>query len=204
MEIYSQSCQHRISSVRIIAPPLVEGYLSHYLAAQYGFRVARDDGDVTVIAGKYWALEAAVIAAREDERALRRTLAIVDGGPVDVVAARLIGLRVVVSERDTPTEIRKALEAAARSAGCFSPQSERSALGCADPDGPAPLQLLLALTILGRTSTDIAQALGVSLATVNRRVEESAGVAGVAGKLELGFHLRHRPWVGLIKPDGEL
>lgn len=66
-----------------------------------------------------------------------------------------------------------------------------SARGAGDIDDTRLLQLLLA----GLTDTAAAKQMGLSTRTVQRRVQTLMARAGVATRLQLGWHARHHHWV---------
>ncbi|HEV3174252.1 MAG TPA: TrmB family transcriptional regulator [Actinocrinis sp.] len=92
----------------------------------------------------------------------------------------LIGLFESVWERAVPVRLGEAggIEA--------EPQNE-----------PTGLDLrILSLLMLGSTDAAIAKQLGLGLRTVQRRVAHMMELAGVSTRLQLGWHARHRHWLG--------
>jgi sugar-specific transcriptional regulator TrmB/DNA-binding CsgD family transcriptional regulator len=62
---------------------------------------------------------------------------------------------------------------------------------------PTGLDLrILSLLMLGSTDAAIAKQLGLGLRTVQRRVAHMMELAGVSTRLQLGWHARHREWLG--------
>ena len=65
------------------------------------------------------------------------------------------------------------------------------------PSVPTDLDLrILTLLMLGSTDAAIAKQLGLGLRTVQRRVAHMMELAGVSTRLQLGWHARHRDWLG--------
>ncbi|MEV4546278.1 helix-turn-helix domain-containing protein [Micromonospora echinaurantiaca] len=65
------------------------------------------------------------------------------------------------------------------------------------PDGPLAVEdrRLLALLLAGYTDQAIASQLGVSMRTVQRRVQRLLGLAGVQSRIQLGWQAARRKWI---------
>ncbi|MEU6340354.1 hypothetical protein ABZ883_05300 [Streptomyces sp. NPDC046977] len=77
--------------------------------------------------------------------------------------------------------------------------TEEGRIGGAGPEEPAPLapedRHLLSLMVAGLTDEAIAGQLRVSKRTVQRRVQGLMGLAGVATRMQLGWHAARRDWL---------
>jgi DNA-binding CsgD family transcriptional regulator len=114
------------------------------------------------------------------------------GGPVAMYVRApglirlLIGLFESVWERAVPVRLVSADGTRAAGIEADGPPAE-----------PTDLDLrILSLLMLGSTDAAIAKQLGLGLRTVQRRVAHMMELAGVSTRLQLGWHARHRDWLG--------
>lgn len=114
------------------------------------------------------------------------------GGPIAMYVRApglirlLIGLFESVWERAVPIRLVSADGVRATGIEAEGPATE-----------PTDLDLrILSLLMLGSTDAAIAKQLGLGLRTVQRRVAHMMELAGVSTRLQLGWHARHRDWLG--------
>jgi len=119
------------------------------------------------------------------------------GGPVAMYVRApglirlLIGLFESVWERAVPVRLVSADGTPADGTRATGIEAEGS------PTEPTDLDLrILSLLMLGSTDAAIAKQLGLGLRTVQRRVAHMMELAGVSTRLQLGWHARHRDWLG--------
>lgn len=119
------------------------------------------------------------------------------GGPVAMIVRApglirlLIGLFESVWERAVPVRLVSADGTRADGARATGIEAE------GPPTEPTDLDLrILSLLMLGSTDAAIAKQLGLGLRTVQRRVAHMMELAGVSTRLQLGWHARHRDWLG--------